>query len=442
MHHLENSAVAGGGRAAAVHDPAPGTARAHGMKPTLKDLIARLIGRLRQDGVAVSVAEAVDAARAATIVGVERHVLRDALAATLVKDEADRAVFLAVFERVFPATPRAAAAARERRRGGSGGAGAGDHAGGAAGETGAGARASGMPSDAEGASPASRAGGRETAGARREPAARRSGRDEASPDDEGARSGADEDEGSGAIARRTRERSLLRLPFRAMTPSDVEACADLARAIATRVTARVRRRLAPRPTGRLDFRRTIRAAVPRGGVPFERRWRSRRPGAPDLVAAVDLSMSTATASEFFLALLAPAAAYFRHVHLFGFVDRLVPIEFVAGQVRPAGPLDVMARSDFGRVLRDLVENHATVLGADTVLLVLGDARNNRRPPRADLLAAARARVRRALWLNPEPRERWNTGDSVIASYARHVDAVVACGTLAELERALTAVATL
>lgn len=425
-----------------MHDQAPGTARTHGMKPTLKDLIARVIGHLRQDGVAVSVAEAVDAARAAAAVGVERHVLRDALAATLVKDEADRPVFLAAFERVFPATPRAAAAARERRRGGSGGAGAGDHAGGAAGETGAGARASGPSSDSEGASPASRAGRRETAGERRDPAARRSGRDDASPDDEGARSGAHEDEGSGAIARRARDRSLLRLPFRVMTPTDVEACAELARAIAARVTARVRRRLAPRPAGRLDFRRTIRAAVPRGGVPFERRWRSRRPGAPDLVAAVDLSMSTATASEFFLALLAPAAAYFRHVHLFGFVDRLVPIEFVAGQVRPAGPLDVMARSDFGRVLRDLVEDHATVLGADTVLLVLGDARNNRRPPRADLLAAARARVRRALWLNPEPRERWNTGDSVIASYARHADAVVACGTLAELERALAAVTTL
>jgi uncharacterized protein with von Willebrand factor type A (vWA) domain len=102
----------------------------------------------------------------------------------------------------------------------------------------------------------------------------------------------------------------------------------------------------------------------------------------------------------------------------------------------------MARSDFGRVLRDLVAADAGLLGADTVLLILGDARNNRRPPRADLLAAARARVRRAVWLNPDPLERWNTGDSVIASYARHVDAVVACGTLAELERALAAVARL
>ena len=34
-----------------------------------------------------------------------------------------------------------------------------------------------------------------------------------------------------------------------------------------------------------------------------------------------------------------------------------------------------------------MEDHATILGGDTVLLVLGDARNNRRPPRADLLGA-------------------------------------------------------
>ncbi len=441
MHHMENPGVLGGGLAAAVHDPAPGTARPHGMKPALKDLIARLIGDLRRDGIAVSVAEAVDAARAAAVVGVERHVLREALAATLVKEEGDRPVFLAGFERVFPPTPRAAVVARERR-GGRSGAGEGGQSGGAAGEGGAGARASGAPSSSEGANPTGRDDRREVPAASRSSAVRGRVGGEPSEDEDGAGSGAREEEGSGAAARRARERSLLRLPFRAMTAADVEASAELARAIAARVTARVRRRLAPRPTGRLDFRRTIRAAVPRGGVPFERRWRSRRPGAPDLVAAVDLSMSAATASEFFLTLLAPANAHFRRVHLFGYVDRLVPIEFVAGQVRPAGPLDVMARSDFGRVLRDLVEDHATVLGADTVLLVLGDARNNRRPPRADLLASARARVRRALWLNPEPRERWNTGDSVIASYARHVDAVVACGTLAELERALAAVGTL
>jgi uncharacterized protein len=225
-----------------------------------------------------------------------------------------------------------------------------------------------------------------------------------------------------------------------MTPAEIDAATPLVRALAERVRARVRRRLMPRRAGRLDFRRTIRAAVPRGGVPVERRYRARRPAPPDLVALCDLSASTAVATSFFLGLLQPAATYFRHVHLFGFVDRLVEIEFVAAQVRPAAPIDLMARSDFGRVLNDLMQRHAAVLGANTMLLVLGDARNNRLPARADLLAAARTRVRRLLWLNPEAADRWNTGDSVIAAYTPHADAVVACGTLAELERALSAVA--
>jgi uncharacterized protein with von Willebrand factor type A (vWA) domain len=243
-----------------------------------------------------------------------------------------------------------------------------------------------------------------------------------------------------AAARRRRE--LRTLAFRAMSPRDMDDAAGLVRELARQASRRFRRRLRPRPRGRLDFRRTLRAATPHGGVPLVRRYRGRRPRRPDLVALCDLSASAATATDFFLALLSPAAAYFRRTRLYGFVDRLVEIEFADGAVRPAGPIDLMARSDFGRVLRDLTTDAAADLTADTVLLILGDARNNRLPPRADLLRAVRARVRRVVWLNPDPRDRWNTGDSVIALYERHADAVLACGSLAELDAALARIARL
>ncbi|MEB2284607.1 MAG: hypothetical protein B6D46_00625 [Polyangiaceae bacterium UTPRO1] len=417
----------------------------------MKARLEALVAALRDRGLAVSLAEAMDAARAAALIGVEREALREALAAALVKDERDRAAFVAAFDVVFPARIEMAGGRRGRGRrrggvgdGGSSGGGAATPAGGA-----------GSADEKVNVSPAAPGqlgrpgrpapdGAADRPGAaarpvRREPAAQRhapdAARTAAAPPDDGRSLGA----AASHLARLDRERRLLRLPFRDMAPADVEACADLARAIAARIAGRVRRRLAARPRGRLDLRRTIRAAIPRGGVLFERRWRDRRPGPPDLVALCDLSASAATATGFFLALLAPAASYFRRVRLFGFVDRLVEIEFADGQVRPAAPIDLMARSDFGRVLGDLVEDESAALGADTVLLILGDARNNRLPARADLLAAVRARVRRVLWLNPEPRERWDTGDSVMATYARHVDAVVACGTLAELERALGAI---
>jgi uncharacterized protein len=409
--------------------------------------LGKLVGTLRDQGVTVSVAEAVDAARAAAVVGVERRALRDALAAALVKDEVDRPVFEQAFDEVFPPRPAEPARGRARRGlrpSGDQGVGAATARGAESGSARAGSRGAAAPVAAVRPRPLVPAGGSARAsggplGAGEPPGERASTRGEsereaASRESDAAR------EGARARSRRLRARALRRMAIRAMSVHDVEEAAALVAALARRFERRLRRRRAPRPRGRLDFRRTLRAAVARGGVPFVRRYRGRRPAKTGLVALCDLSASAATATEFFLALLAPAARYFAPVRLFGFVDRLVEIEFVDGQVRPAGPIDLMARSDFGQVLRDLTVQSSPVLTADTLLLVLGDARNNRRPPRADLLAAARARVRRLLWLNPEPEERWNTGDSVIAGYARHADAVIACGSLAELDRALVRLA--
>ncbi len=70
------------------------------------------------------------------------------------------------------------------------------------------------------------------------------------------------------------------------------------------------------------------------------------------------------------------------------------------------------------------------------MLVLGDARNNRRPPRVELLRAIRARVQRVVWVVPEAAARWDTGDSVLQRYAPACDAVIECTTLAALERAV------
>jgi uncharacterized protein with von Willebrand factor type A (vWA) domain len=72
----------------------------------------------------------------------------------------------------------------------------------------------------------------------------------------------------------------------------------------------------------------------------------------------------------------------------------------------------------------------------SVMVIIGDGRNNRRPPRAELLRDLRRCCRAIIWLNPEPPERWGTGDSAIMRYARAVDQLVACGNLEALERGL------
>jgi len=377
---------------------------------------ARILGfvqALREDGLAVSVAEALDAVAAVAAGGVDRPVLREALAATLVKDEADRPAFDARFEAMFPALGAPDAPARKKR---------GGH---------------GVPSgEGPGARGRGGAGGRGTPPRRDEPpsaaAPVRAARDAREPTAARERRG----DAASASAMHGSRRRILALPFREYTALDLEEAHAVARELAARLRGRLSRRTWRARRGRLDFRRTIRAAVTMGGVPARLRFRARRPGRPDLVVLCDLSRSVAEASGLLLALLAPLGRHFRRVQLFAYVDHLCPVTLEGGHVVPDGPLDLHARSDLGRVLGELAAAERVPLGRSTELLVLGDARNNRLPPRADVLRALRDRVQRLVWLVPEPRARWNTGDSVLGLYAPSCDAVVECMNLAELARAL------
>ena len=98
----------------------------------MRSRILAFVQALRADGVDVSVAETMDAVRGVAAAGVEREVLRESLAACLVKDEADRPTFDRLFDAAFPlagaerpagAGPRAVAAvpAKSRRRRSDGG---------------------------------------------------------------------------------------------------------------------------------------------------------------------------------------------------------------------------------------------------------------------------------------------------------------------------------
>jgi len=367
----------------------------------MKDRLVEFIATLRDAGLRPSPAESLDAMAAVSAAGLEREVLREALASSLVKDHADRPSFDDAFDRFF-AAPGRRRGKRKQPRSSHEGVGAGP------GGEGAGQGRARPDSGVRGSADRERAG---------EPRRRQ----------------AREDRASRAAARR---RQLREMPFREMGPDDVEEAAELGREMSRRFRCRWSRRLRHARHGRLDMRRTIRRSMGHGGVPIELLLRRPRPGKTDLIALVDLSYSTATAAEFLLSLLAPAGHFFRRRLLFGYVDEPVEISFEQGQVIPHEALDLNARSDFGKVLQRFCGRYEPLVGRNSVLLVLGDARNNRRPPRTDLLARLRERVRAVVWLNPEIPPRWNTGDSVMATYARHTDLLLAAHDLRSLDAAL------
>ena len=116
-------------------------------------------------------------------------------------------------------------------------------------------------------------------------------------------------------------------------------------------------------TGRLDFRRTIRAAMQRGGALIDLHFRARRPRHIDLVILADISGSVRYSSTLMLELMAGARGFFRRVRSFVYVDRLAEADFEQKHLVMTPALDLYARSDFGRVLGELWERRGELLNA-------------------------------------------------------------------------------
>ncbi|HWD25386.1 MAG TPA: VWA domain-containing protein, partial [Acidimicrobiales bacterium] len=89
-------------------------------------------------------------------------------------------------------------------------------------------------------------------------------------------------------------------------------------------------------------------------------------------------------------------------------------------------------SDYGRAFLGFHRRFARSIGPRTNLIVLGDARNNYHRPEAWVLADLHRRARKVIWLNPEPRAYWGSGDSIMGQYAPHCDGVFECRNLRQL----------
>lgn len=204
----------------------------------------------------------------------------------------------------------------------------------------------------------------------------------------------------------------------------------LARRLATRLTAK--RRLGR--SGRLDFRRTVRASLATGGVPLVTHHRPHKPHKPELTVICDVSGSVAGFAHFTLMLAYALSEQFTKVRAFAFIDTC---DEVSRFFTPGGDVaDALARmsaganlvwfdghSDYGHSIKEFAANYPDAVGPRTSLLILGDARNNYRATEVPVLRSLVTKSRHAYWLNPEPQAYWGSGDSATAAYAEAIEMV-------------------
>jgi len=215
--------------------------------------------------------------------------------------------------------------------------------------------------------------------------------------------------------------------------------------LSRKLAVRLARRRRHRHRGPLDFRATVRRSLSTGGVPVEPRFRHPRPAKPEIMVIADISGSVASFARFTLHLVYAIQSQFSKVRSFVFVDGIDevtrffeqvddPAEAVQRINSEADVVWVDGHSDYGHALSIFYDRWAGEVTARTSVLVLGDARNNYHATEDWVLGELRRKARKVYWLNPEPRDYWGSGDSVIATYGAHCDAVVECRTLRQLEK--------
>jgi uncharacterized protein len=194
---------------------------------------------------------------------------------------------------------------------------------------------------------------------------------------------------------------------------------------------------------KVSVRGTLRRAMATGGVPFSIAMAPPRPPRPEIVVLCDMSGSVSAFSRFTLDLLIAMDSRLSRLRAFAFIDGLADITGLIGEARAAGrslgtmeasagEASVSGRSDYGRVIRAFARGPARSLTHRSVVLVIGDARTNHLDPALREFAEIADRAGRVYWLNPEPRQYWDDGDSVIGGYAPLCARVEECRTLRQI----------
>lgn len=209
----------------------------------------------------------------------------------------------------------------------------------------------------------------------------------------------------------------------------------MARRLASRHSARRR----PVKRGQLHMAKTIRGGMAHDGVLFRTHWRSRRRDKAQLLALCDVSGSVAAYAGFLLMFLYSLQDVLPRTRSFAFSSHLGEISALFRDESVERAIELAnwrfgGATDYGSSLRDFARLALDDITRNTSVIILGDARNNRGNPELEIMQSIYQRSKQVIWLNPESRRAWGTGDSEMLRYARTCHHVAPCGNLQQLER--------
>lgn len=215
---------------------------------------------------------------------------------------------------------------------------------------------------------------------------------------------------------------------------------ELVRKLSKKLSARHSQRLHQVRRGKLNVTKTLRKSIQHDGIMFETYWKKKRKDQPKVIAFCDISNSVAAYAKFLLLFLYSLNDVLPKVRSFCFSNRTGEVTDLFERFDAAKATEMAFKewgqgsSDYGQSLRDFAELCIDDIDNNTTVIILGDGRNNHGNPHLEVLQDVYNRAKTVIWLNPERRSSWGTGDSEMRRYQSACHFVTECQSLQQLER--------
>ena len=237
-----------------------------------------------------------------------------------------------------------------------------------------------------------------------------------------------------------REDYLQQVKLSQLDRLDYKLMQSLVQRAARKLASQHSRRRLTRKRGQLDVRKTIAANAAFDGALFNTRWKATRIERPKIVAICDVSGSVSRVARFLLLFLYSLQDVMPKVRSFVFASQMIEVTGLFKQEGIELALEeIMKRwgglsTDYAQALDDFQSQALASIDKKTTVIMLGDARNNQGDGRIDIWEKVFRKSKRVLWLNPEHRNSWDTGDSIMSEYSPWCGSVEPCRNLKDIER--------
>lgn len=242
---------------------------------------------------------------------------------------------------------------------------------------------------------------------------------------------------------RLKEQHLKNISLLNLTPLEKQRVQTAIRQWGRTLAVHPGPRFRPNLRGTLDISRSLCQVARYDGFIVKPARKTRVPKVPEMIVLCDVSNSVAPYVEFLLYLVLKLRSNFRRIRLFLFIDALfefTDLPFDPDLSELEETIHAWAHkgssgfSDYGMVFREFADRVLPSISARSTLLVLGDGKNNYRPPQTESLSTIREKVRRVIWLNPLEPDDWLERDNALAVYREHCSQIFRCRTLDDLHQ--------